>query len=88
MPTGSILWLETRGERQSVSGKQVIVGLLQDITKKVNQKEAVERAAKAKSEFLSNMSHELRTPMHAILGYSEICTTAIKEGEGERSKNM
>jgi signal transduction histidine kinase len=47
----------------------------------MEQKEAVERAAKAKSEFLSNMSHELRTPMHAILGYSEICTTEVKEGE-------
>ena len=27
------------------------------------------------------MSHELRTPMHAILGYAEICTDAVREGE-------
>ncbi len=80
-PDGSIRWFDARAERRSVSGKPVIGGLVQDITERVNQKEAVERAAKAKSEFLSNMSHELRTPMHAILGYSEICTTAIKEGE-------
>jgi PAS domain S-box-containing protein len=79
---GSEIWLEVRGERRSISGKQVIGGLIQDITEKVNQKEAVERAAKTKSEFLSNMSHELRTPMHAILGYSEICTSAVKEGNG------
>jgi signal transduction histidine kinase len=48
---------------------------------RINKKETAERAAKAESEFLSNMSHELRTPMHAILGYAEICTDAVKEGE-------
>jgi PAS domain S-box-containing protein len=83
LPDGSIRWLETRGEPRSAFGKQVIAGLIQDITKKVRQKEAVERAAKAESEFLSNMSHELRTPMHAILGYTGICTTAVKEGKTE-----
>ena len=81
LPDGSMRWLDARAERRSVSGRQFMGGLVQDITERVSQKEAVERAAKAKSEFLSNMSHELRTPMHAILGYSEICTTAVKEGE-------
>ncbi len=80
LPDGSIRWLETRGEKRSVSGKQVIAGLIQDVTKKVEQKEAVERAAKAKSEFLANMSHELRTPMHAILSFAKFglkkCATA------------
>jgi PAS domain S-box-containing protein len=78
---GSVRWLDTRGERRSLAGKQVVGGLIQDITVRINQKETAERAAKAESEFLSNMSHELRTPMHAILGYAEICTDAVKEGE-------
>ena len=81
LPDGSIRWLDARAERRFVSGRQVIGGLVQDITERVNQRERAERAAKAKSEFLSNMSHELRTPMHAILGYAEICTSAVREGE-------
>jgi signal transduction histidine kinase len=83
LPDGSIRWLDARAERRSVSGRQVMGGLLQDITERINQKEEVERASAAKSEFLANMSHELRTPMHAILGYSEMCATAISEGKAD-----
>jgi len=41
--------------------------------------EHVQRAAKAKSTFLSNMSHEIRTPLNVILGLSDI----IKKGENQ-----
>jgi PAS domain S-box-containing protein len=84
LPDGSIRWLESRGELRSIAGKKVILGLIQDITKKVQQKEELQRVSAVRSEFLANMSHELRTPMHAILGYSEMCAATICEGKPDR----
>lgn len=34
--------------------------------------EALARANRAKSDFLSSMSHELRTPLNSIIGYSDL----------------
>jgi len=44
---------------------------LKIITELEKDKEEVEEASKAKTDFLSNMSHDIRTPMNAIIGFSE-----------------
>ena len=59
--------------------------LLRNISKRQDTLKArisAEKAAEAKSTFLSNMSHEIRTPLNVILGLSEIITkTGITDPE-------
>ncbi|MDB4901416.1 MAG: response regulator [Mucilaginibacter sp.] len=57
-----------------------IIGFLQDQISKAKELEAqlilskdlAERAATAKSQFLSTMSHEIRTPMNAVIGFTHL----------------
>ncbi|HEY9065689.1 MAG TPA: PAS domain-containing sensor histidine kinase [Burkholderiaceae bacterium] len=84
-PDGEVRYIESIGavRKPDVSKKRPtespqVVGLLRDVTDEVTrtsvrlEKEAAERTARARIEFLSRLSHELRTPLNAILGFAQV----------------
>ncbi|MFB6454885.1 ATP-binding protein [Chitinophaga sp. Hz27] len=77
---GTPTWVKTVGMPIFTNGKiSHFRGIIMDITNQkitelelLKAKEAAEKAAHSRSEFLSVMSHEIRTPLNAIIGIAGI----------------
>ncbi len=71
---GKLKWFEVKSKLiKDINGNPTgFIGTIIDITSSKETEIELQRASKAKDEFLSTMSHEIRTPLNAVTGLANI----------------
>jgi PAS domain S-box-containing protein len=76
---GGTRWLRGGASpRREPDGATLWHGHVEDVTELLageqaqRERDAAERASRAKTAFLSRISHELRTPLNAVLGFTQL----------------
>ncbi|MBF0606252.1 MAG: PAS domain-containing sensor histidine kinase [Candidatus Magnetobacterium sp. LHC-1] len=91
---GDIVQIEVYGSRTEIREIPAIIGLLLDVTKRVEddkqlrQLKVAQEASRAKNEFLSLVTHELRTPLSGISGLAQTLRDAYRNGWMTQEEDM
>jgi two-component system aerobic respiration control sensor histidine kinase ArcB len=67
-----------------IGNRQGLMGFGRDITEHKRYQEALEKASRDKTTFISTISHELRTPLNGIVGLSRILLDMQLTAEQEK----
>jgi PAS domain S-box-containing protein len=76
-------------------GAPATLGVLRDVTERIQTRTELEQALekaqegeRVKSLFLANMSHEIRTPLNAILGFTDLIEASTRDLVSDEEKEF